>query len=154
MTKGKVKVDVYGDPLLPVKYNNEIIPDYYMNILGEIFDMSKSPIRKIKYSYPDKKKNPSWYTRCSLRRNGKRSPILVHIVVMDTLKGHTLPRPKGVTKREWMACPTAIKEAVRMSYQVNHINEDKHDWDPDNLEYVTARQNQQKHQELKRYRAR
>ena len=135
-----------------VMCKGEPIIGYVMDENGIIYDTTKGVNWDIAYSFPSKKKKSS-YARCNLRNKNAargRSTYLVHQLVMDTLKPETLPRPEGVTAKEWKACPESIKKFVRNAFQVNHIDEDTHNFHPDNLHYVTAQENQQLHQKLKR----
>ena len=140
-----------GKEFRTLRYNNETFPEYMVCDEGCIWDFTKPygsrPCTKIALNYPDKKK-ASPYTRASVRKpSGGRTTILVHIAVCDTWNRHTLPVPEGVTQEEWDNCPESIKNFCRFGFQVNHIDHDQHNHHPSNLEYTTAKENQQAYQE-------
>jgi len=92
-------------------------------------------------------KNP--YPKLGLSHNtyvGSKS-IPVHIAVMETL--NPLPVPKGVTAGEWECTPDSVKKFCRKAWFVNHIDHDKCNFMPDNLEWSTAKQNAQAYQQFK-----
>ena len=127
-----------------LRYNNEVYPDYKIDENGDIFDAVKG--RQVAINYVCKSK-ASPYARVSLRKpTGGRLTALVHIAVCDTYNRHTLPRPEGVSVQEWEQTPQSVKNFVRFSYQVNHIDHDQHNHHPSNLEYTTAKENQAAYQ--------
>jgi hypothetical protein len=138
-----------------LRYNNEVFEDYVVSSEGEIYDTSYSPMKKVAINYPCKKKNHSCYARASLRldlasqiiSNSRRKTILVHIAVCDTWNRNSMPVPHGVSFGVWKRTHESVKSAIRFIYQVNHIDHDQHNHHPKNLEYTTAKQNQNKYQE-------
>ena len=132
-----------------LRYNNEVFEDYVVSSEGEIYDTSYSPMKKVSINYPCKGKNAnSCYARTSLRGHGKnRKTILVHIAVCDTWNRNSMPVPEGVPIGVWKRTHESVKSAIRFIYQVNHIDHDQHNHHPKNLEYTTAKQNQNKYQE-------
>ena len=139
-------LNTLGKEFRPLRYNNEMFPEYIVCDEGFIWDITRSGSR-IALSYPDKSR-PSPYTRASIRKpSGGRTTILVHIAVCDSWNRSTLPVPEGVTQEEWDDCPESIKNFCRFGFQVNHIDHDQHNHHPSNLEYTTAKENQQAYQE-------
>jgi hypothetical protein len=72
--------------------------------------------------------------------------IPVHIAVMETL--NEIPKPNGVTDKEWKITPNSVKKFCRKGWYVNHIDHDKTNFNPSNLEWVTATQNAQAYQKF------
>jgi hypothetical protein len=64
--------------------------------------------------------------------------------------------PNILTESEWKSLDPVIREKLLGyinspdRYQVNHIDENKENYHPSNLEWVTIVENQQKHQKLKK----
>jgi hypothetical protein len=137
-----------------LRYNNEFFNDYVVSSDGEIFDTSYEPMRKVMINYPSKR-HASPYARANLRQNsGKRRTILVHIAVCDTWNRNSMPVPDGVNIKIWKTTHEDVKSAMRFIFQVNHIDHDQHNHHPSNLEYTTAKQNQDKYQEHRRIKMR
>jgi hypothetical protein len=67
--------------------------------------------------------------------------IGVHVLVCETLK--SLPIPRGTTEKEWKRTPSSVKKACRGLWCVNHIDHDKTNFNPINLEWVTSKENSQ-----------
>lgn len=67
--------------------------------------------------------------------------INVHILALETLK--PCPIPRGVSKKQWKTTANTVKKACRDLWQVNHIDHDKQNHHPSNLEWVTAKENAQ-----------
>ena len=131
-----------------LRYNNEVFQDYVVSSDGNIYDTSYSPMRKVAINYPCKMRNSSCYARANLRhKDGKRKTILVHIAVCDTWNRDSMPVPEGVPIGVWKRTHESVKSVVRFIYQINHIDHDQHNHHPKNLEYTTAKENQNKYQE-------
>ena len=63
----------------------------------------------------------------------------LHRVVAETFVPFSCPA--GISKEHWKATPEAVKDHVRSLYIVNHIDHDKSNFHPTNLEWVTAKGN-------------
>ncbi len=72
--------------------------------------------------------------------------IPVHIAAMETL--NEVPKPDGVTDEEWNITPNSVKTFCRKGWYVNHIDHDKTNFNPNNLEWATAKQNAQAYQQF------
>ena len=69
--------------------------------------------------------------------------INVHILIHETL--NPLPVPPGVSDKEWKRTPVSVKQAMRGSWMVNHIDHNRLNYHPSNLEWVFgARENAQR----------
>jgi hypothetical protein len=71
--------------------------------------------------------------------NGISITTQVHRLVAETFLKK--PAPKGITKKDWKATPESVKALVYQTLSVNHIDHDKTNYHPSNLEWVTAQQN-------------
>jgi hypothetical protein len=71
--------------------------------------------------------------------------LLYHRVVAETLI--PFPAPEGVSKKDWNITPDSVKSIVVRQYIVNHIDHDKTNYHPSNLEWVTTKENAMKRQE-------
>ena len=136
-----------NDIITPVEYNGEEFWDYGMSPCGtKFYSRKRGPWTEMSINYPCRVNNPSAYARCSLSEDGRKYTILVHKAVLETLGGD-FPVPEGVSEEVWEQTHYSVKYAMRGIWQVNHKNRDVHDHHIDNLEYVTAKENQQHYQE-------
>jgi hypothetical protein len=135
------------DIVTPVEYNGEHFYDYGMSPCGtKFYSRKRGPWQEISIHYPCKETNPSAYARIGFSEDGKQHTLLVHKAVLETL-GDYFPIPEGVSEEVWEQTHYSVKNAMRGIWQVNHKNRDVHDHHIDNLEYVTAKENQQHYQE-------
>lgn len=84
----------------------------------------------------------SGYPQCGIRIDGKTTTVQVHVIAHETLNPG-LPRPEGIRYADWRKTPVAVRALCRHLFQVNHINHNRKDFRPSNLEWTTAEQNRQ-----------
>jgi len=122
--------------LIPVKIRNKVIPDYYMDPnSGEIYSNKRTSLEKLNPSYD----NSTGYLKINLRIDGKAHQDRIHRIVAETLI--PFPCPEGISKADWKATPESVKNLLCSQYRVNHIDHDKTNFHPSNLEWVTAQGN-------------
>ncbi len=134
----------------PAMYNGQKLEDYGVDKkTGDIYSFKSGKPYKLKWcdrnsgdlknSYPcvslTDKKVFKGYAKNKLSIN-------VHILVHETLCP-TLPRPRGVTKKTWRTTANDVKRAFRSSWEVNHKDHDRLNFNPKNLEWVTPKENAQ-----------
>ena len=132
----------------PAMYNGQKLEDYGVDKkTGDIYSFKSGKPYKLtwchrnpgdlKNSYPcvtliDKKVFKEY------KKN--QLTINVHILVHETLRP-TLPRPRSVTKKTWRTTANDVKKAFRPMWQVNHIDHNRINFNPKNLEWVTRKEN-------------
>ena len=82
------------------------------------------------------------YPKFRFSVNGKSYGANIHRVIAEHLI--PFPRPKTITKNDWDVTPETVKSIVKHSHRVNHIDHNKYNSHPSNLEWVTAQENTQK----------
>lgn len=78
----------------------------------------------------------------------EKKTIQVHVAVHETLTD--IPRPANVSQSDWDSTPRSVKRSTRGIWMVNHIDHDKLNYKPSNLEWVTAQGNAQAYQTFKK----
>lgn len=121
---------------------------YFVRNDGEIFS-SKVPgnryypnqknWKKLAWSISGKSKYPQ--VRLSLK-NGVVAKQ-VHTLVADAWVCE-LPRPKTVSESEWNNLSVEMKKFIRNAFVVNHIDHNKLNYHPSNLEFCTSAENSRK----------
>jgi hypothetical protein len=124
----------------PMVVNGEIIDGYHVMPDGNIVSTKRKKPKILTPQISDK--DP--YPRVSVRMNGKSTTPYVHRLVCEAF--HPFPVPPGVTKSEWRDTPNSVKRLVFSMFQVNHIDHVHGNFHPDNLEWVTVKQNAAKYQ--------
>lgn len=95
------------------------------------------------------KSGSSKYPKFTFMVNGKKNHADIHRVVAENLI--SFPKPKDITKQDWDNTPSVIKDHIKSLYFVNHIDHDKYNCHPTNLEWVTSKGNAlayQKHKNI------
>jgi len=137
----------------PIIYKGEIIPGYFFDEEYNIISVKSGPyvtqpIKKLKtYVNSTSKHTGSHYPQISFRLNGISIITQVHRLVAETFLKK--PAPTGITKKDWKATPDSVKALVYQTLYVNHIDHDKTNYHPSNLEWVTAQQNSVAYQEYR-----
>lgn len=129
-----------GDVLcvVPVVIDDVIFPGFLCDEKGDFWKLEKK-----KTSKP---KNPKNYPTTSFRINGKSGSVHCHKAVAQSWLSRP-DRPSDVSASDWKKTPEKVKEFIMKSndvWEVNHINEDKNDYRPTNLEFVQGKENRGK----------
>jgi hypothetical protein len=131
----------------------QIVEGYYLDKNGDIYS-NKSGDMKEKSVEPGREKYSNPYPRVSLMIDKKAKTLNMHRVVCETF--HKKPLPNILTEEQWSNVPSTersiILEHIQHAdrYQVNHIDHNRDNYHPSNLEWVTVSENQQKYQEHKK----
>ena len=135
----------------PLRFKNMILEDYGVDSeTGDIWSFKYPKHPKIMTASPRNPNQPKTNYPCvgltdpqfKKRSNGQSVNVInVHLLVAHTLL--EIPIPEGVTEKEWKRTPMSMKTACLGIYQVNHIDHDKFNYRPDNLNYKTPSDNSQ-----------
>lgn len=129
----------------PLIYKQQQYPDYGICAqTGKVYSRKRGSWRPMAESVSGR----SPYPQLNLRNN-KIKCISVHVAVHETLNPIP-PRLSGVTESEWRQTPKSVKLHIRELFQVNHIDHDPLNFNPNNLEWTTAQENVQKYQEFRK----
>lgn len=129
-------------------YNGEKINQFYLDDDGNVY----SGLR-----YADNwcvcKMTPSirnGYPFINMTKDGHRKPYNIHRIVASTF--HKLDEnfvPEGISKESWDVVkrfPDVLKYIYDQALQVNHIDHNRGNYHPSNLEWTTPKQNQKAYQ--------
>ena len=72
--------------------------------------------------------------------------INLHILVHETLNPDLPYKELEITDNEWRTCANSIKKSFRKLFIINHIDENKLNYRPKNLEWTTTKGNAEKYQ--------
>lgn len=140
-----------SDIVRPAIYKGQKLEDYGVDKkTGDIYSFKSGTPHKMVWFQRNKKNlnqsypSSNFYDRKLFKNQCKyKSMISVHIIVQETLC--PLPVPPGVTKTEWKKTPKSVKNVCRGLWMVNHIDHNKQNFHPSNLEWVLgAAENAQK----------
>ena len=107
----------------------------YKNKQVSIYSTKTVGIRKMSIPSYGKAK----YPKIKFRHDGVTINVDTHRVIAENLV--TFPRPQNITEKDWNKTPETVKSVLKSVYFVNHIDHDKYNCHPSNLEWVTPKQN-------------
>ncbi len=114
------------------------LQDYYIQYKnGKVSILSEKQTGIKEMSIP--REGKALYPKIKFRHEGKNIPVDIHRVIAENLI--PFPRPKNITKKDWDKTPATVKSVLKSVYFVNHIDHDKYNCHPSNLEWVTPKQN-------------
>jgi len=126
----------------PVIWKGVIIEGYFVSQCGDIWSFKGKSPRKLATCVS----GDSPYPKVCLTIDGKQKTFNVHQLVCAAF--HPPRKPAGVTEEEWNITPNSVKAHIADQFFVNHIDHDKLNHHPSNLEWVTALENAQKRDEF------
>lgn len=135
----------------PIIFRGSLLEEYYLDLEGNIYSNKRKTVKKLTIQNGCQH-NP--YPKIGLVVEGKANTIMVHRLVCETF--HEKPIPDILTEEQWDSISEEIRNILieyithADRYQVNHIDHDINNFHPNNLEWVTAIENQQKYQEYKK----
>ena len=120
--------------LIPAIHNGiELVGYWVYSVDGTIWSTKQRKIKQILGS------NHLGYRRTVFMVDGKKSQLLLHRIVACTLI--KFPPPSGVTKQVWNNTHESVKRAMSNLYLINHIDHNRANYNPKNLEWVTHTEN-------------
>lgn len=140
----------------PIIYNGREIPGYGVcRKSGTVYSIKQKAgqlmiVKKAVYM------GAHGYPENTLQVDGKSKTFLTHKVVHETLNPNirkvktrkSWAADLGFTEKEWKVTPKNVKIALlRQVLQVNHIDHNKENFNPKNLEWVTRQENVEKYHE-------
>lgn len=132
-----------------IKFRDRTLYGYWMDNDGYIYStMQGYRLKKLSINYSGE------YPSISLCIDNTRVSVNVHRLVCETF--HKKPLAEILTTREWASIELSVRKKLLNyiqhadRYQVNHIDHDKQNFHPSNLEWVTVKENQQKYQEYRK----
>jgi hypothetical protein len=117
--------------------NGVVIKDYKVkSCLGdgwpEIFSYKGNKVKRLSTRSVDS----GGYPNVGLRQNGKKRTVNVHQIIFNSLVGYT--RPRNIDKDIWNTFPKKAKDLILGSgVDIDHINDNRLDFRPHNLQRVT-----------------
>ena len=133
------KEEFIKDYLTPAICGGKIFDDYYVDKDGEIWSTKKNKVIILAWFFNKGKQ----YPRVSLCYKDKVYKLLVHRIVCETF--HEVPLPEGVTLEEWKRTPKSIKTHFYHYWEVHHKDHNKCNFHPNNLEWVSCKQNMERY---------
>ena len=144
----KIKINRTTSPkLYPLRYKNEEIRNHFIDSNGDIYSLRHNSTDGY-YYYKKKPYAVNGYPQIlvSLKKGDKKlKHIVCHIAACEMFVKK--PLPTGVTKKEWNAAAESIKKCFEHYWEVNHIDNNTYNYHPSNLEWVSRRENIDKHHE-------
>jgi len=132
-----IKTDVWnGTPIeiVPVVRNGKVLNRYYVDFEGNIYST------KSEYRWPGRltiRPNSSGYPQVTFSVYGVKLHSSVHRIVAESLL--EMPAPKDISEKDWENTPESVKRfLISSSYQVNHIDHNKKNFHPSNLEWLSS----------------
>lgn len=134
--------------LLPAEHGDTLMPGYWVDKRnGDIWSSKQSCYKKLNGTLKD------GYRRSKFAIGGKELNFYFHRIVASTLL--PLPKPDNISKKAWANTPQEVIDYMKQKLLlVNHIDHNRSNYHPSNLEWTDfdgnaiAYQNHKKSTEL------
>lgn len=120
----------------PLKFKYSQIPGYWVDPDGQIWSTKNPSGPRILESRVSGK---SPYRKVGVQVCGKKVSVDVHRGIAESLL--PIPKPKEIRRVIWRQMSATEKSFCWQAYEVNHIDHDRLNNHPDNLEWVCKREN-------------
>lgn len=138
----------HTEELRPVVYEGETYPAYSVSNLGNVYthkvgkmvDRRKAtpvPIRRVDGEVNGR----GGASYVALNIGGKSKTVTVHKLVMAAFRPMDQYPPQQIPMEDYLACPQSVKNWIRKTAVINHIDHDCHNNHVENLEYTTQHDN-------------
>jgi hypothetical protein len=120
--------------LVPALHNGVALEGYWVNpVDGTVWSDKRSKnLKQIKGSLS------KGYRQTRLTTDGGLISLLLHRIVACTLIPFSTD---GISKRDWKNTPDKIKNIILSQWCINHIDHDRGNYHPSNLEWATFVEN-------------
>jgi hypothetical protein len=123
--------------LKPIIFGGVLMEDYFIEYINsEVRIWSKKRIMQ-RISIP--KTGKAAYPKMKFRLNGKSISADIHRVIGENLI--PFPKPENIKQKVWKNTDNSIKDHIKSLYFLNHIDHNKYNCHPSNLEWVTSKGN-------------
>jgi hypothetical protein len=126
----------------------KIMLGYFIGFKNDVVRVVSTKQNKMGKDMSMPKRGRGKYPKFNFMVAGERISADVHRVIAENLIA--FPRPKCIPKKDWDATPQLVRDHIKSLYYVNHIDHDKYNCHPTNLEWVTSKGNANAYQEHKK----
>lgn len=119
--------------LIPAIHNDILLEGYWVHPKdGTIWSTKQNTLKLIRGS------NHNGYRRTGFTTKNGTINLLLHRIVACTLIPFT---PTGIPKKDWSITPESVKNLIRSQWLINHIDHNRANHHPSNLEWATHTEN-------------
>ena len=140
-------VNINGQDCKPLTIKGVAIPNYAVDPNGDIWSNKMGSWKKKKPTITPDNGGTNGYAKSSVQFNGEAINIFFHKVSCEAYVPFN--RPSELSEEEWNITPQRVKDHIRDLYFVNHIDHDRSNYHPSNLEWVTSQDNAKAYQKHK-----
>lgn len=132
--------------LCSIVFRGKTVDGYFMDNDGNIYSNKRGTLKKMSFYLRN------GYPGIKFSINGKSQSVDVHRAVAETKIPVPLPEIEGLTEEDIANTPVSVMRYLKnpARYQVNHIDHNKENFHPSNLEWVTTHENSLKYQEYRK----
>lgn len=135
---------IFGNVCKELTIKGITIPDYFVAEDGNIWSTKRGLPTMKKPTITATNSGTNGYAKSGLKYFGDTINIFFHRVAAEAWVPFT--KPKEIPKKDWDATPESVKRHMQNLYFVNHIDHDRSNFHPSNLEWVTSEENAKAYQ--------